>query len=254
MHNLSRKHIIRNRLGVLDNKYIVKTSENYRGLSYSDIIIRWQRWLLSGKPDYHQYGDILFLRGSIGYHRSNSKYFHSSVKIAQGVAILVPVVTTLYCLGDNYDGQIIKDEFYLRKAVREHVDAAGPFWATLSINDNKVVRIARNLEKFRVESMLFELNISEQNPFLDRMDERVFPGDYTASVGGYFIILHDLPASSYKVRFGGYGMDKFFTESLYEIEITTRKRSAEDISGPDYTPDHLLTEKKNPVKTIIRML
>jgi hypothetical protein len=254
MDNGNRKRIIRKRLGVLDNKYIVKTSENYKGLSYSDIIIRWQRWLLSDRPDQHQFGDILFLRGSVGYHRSSSSYLHTSVVIPEEIPILVPVVTTLYNIGERYKGQLIKDEFYLRKAVREHVDAAGPFWATLSINDGRVLRLVQNLAEFRVESMLFKLKVSEQNPFLDRMDERIFPGEYTSLVAGYFILLRDLPTSSYKIRFGGYGMDRFYTESLYEIQIISRKLSAKDISGPTFTPDHLATEKKNAIKTKITII
>src|SRR5688500_18645072 len=120
-------------LKVLDQKYIVKTSENYMGLSYGEIIITWQRWLLSETPDNDQYGYILFLRGSFGHHQSNSYYFRSSHEIFEGMGILVPIVTTHYNVGERYKGRIIDSEFYLRKAVREHVDAAGPFWATMEI-------------------------------------------------------------------------------------------------------------------------
>jgi len=250
----SKRRPLSKKLEVLDDKYIVKTSENYKGLSYNNIIIRWQRWLLSDRPDQHQFGDILFLRGSVGYHRSSSSYLHTSVVVPEGIPILVPVVTTLYNIGERYKGQLIKDEFYLRKAVREHVDAAGPFWATLSNNGGRVFRLAQNLAEFRVESMLFKLKVSEQNPFLDRMDERIFPGEYTSLVAGFFILLRDLPPSSYKIRFGGYGMDGFYTESLYEIQIISRKISAKDISGATFSPDHLTTEKKNPIETKIKII
>ena len=30
---------------------VPKSSQNYRGLSYSDLIVRWQRWLLSDNPE-----------------------------------------------------------------------------------------------------------------------------------------------------------------------------------------------------------
>src|SRR6188508_1900645 len=159
-----RKPIIRDkRLKVLDDKYVVKTSENYRGLSYGDMIVTWQRWLLSENPDEHQYGDILFLRGNIGYHQSNSDYLKCFNEISEGMSILVPIVTTHFTIGESYKGTIINNEFYLRKAVREHVDAAGPFWATLEKmgKNHNVLKLVPNLESFRVESMPFELEVSE---------------------------------------------------------------------------------------------
>jgi hypothetical protein len=241
----------REKLNVLAGKYVVKTSENYQGLSYGDIIVTWLRWLLSDDPLKNPYGCIFFLRGSIGFHQTSLSYLQSSIEIPQGIAILVPIVTTHYNLGQYYNGLVIKDEYYLRKAIREHVDAAGPFWATIEMRYNipKVVRMVSNLELFRVESMPFELNISEKNPFLDKMDEPNYAGKHTALVAGYFVVLQNLPPLSYRIRFGGYGMDGFYTESLYEIKIKTAKNKSKDISGPNFTPEHLLQEKKNAIST-----
>jgi len=250
MNKIRRNNIIRGkRLQVLDDKYVVKTSENYRGLSYGDIIVTWQRWLLSEKPDQHQYGDILFLRGNLGYYDSNSDYLSCFTEISEGMSILVPIVTTHFTIGESYKGTIINSEFYLRKAVREHVDAAGPFWATLEKmgKNHNVFRLVPNLESFRVESMPFELDVSEENPFLDKMDEPNYPGKYTALVSGYFVLLRDLPVLSYRIRFGGYGMDNFYTDSLYEINIISKERTVKDLSGSSFTSNHLLRQKKNAV-------
>jgi len=241
---------------VLAEKYVVKTSENYRGLSYCDIITTWQRWLLSEDPDQNQYGDILFLRGSVGYHKDSSKFFQSSFEILQGTAILVPIITTHYNLGETYRGRTIRNERQLRKAVREHVNAAGPIWSTLEMKYARpmTVRIVSDMELFRVESMPFELNISEKNPFLNKMDEPNYPGKHTALVSGYFILLRDLPPLSYRIRFGGYGMDGFYTESLYGIEIQSGKKKIEDLSGRNFTPLHLMQEKKKTISSSSRNL
>jgi hypothetical protein len=239
-------------LKVLNDKYIVKTSENYRGLSYGNIIATWQNWLLSENPDEKQYGDILFLRGNIGYHQSNANYLDSFIEIPEGMAILVPIVTTHFTMGDSYKGKIINNEFYLRKAVREHVDAAGPFWATLEkMGKNcKAFKLVPNLESYRVQSTLFELHISKKNPFLNKMDEPNYPGKHTALVSGYFVLLQDLPISSYRIRFGGYGMDGFYTDSLYEIKIISKESTVKDISGNTFTSSHLLMEKKVAIKIL----
>ena len=109
-------------------------------------------------------------------------------------AILVPIVTTHYNIGEYYQGCIISNEFQLRKAVREHVDAAGPFWAVLEmVNENSIYKLVPDLESFRVESMLFELYVSKNNPFLNKMDEPNFPGKHLGLVSGYFVLLRDLP-------------------------------------------------------------
>jgi len=253
MSNTRRKLIIRGKkLKVLNDRYVAKTTENYRGLSYGDIIATWQRWLLSENPDEQQYGDILFLRGNLGHHQSSSNYLDSFIEIPEGMGILVPIVTTHYTMGDFYKGKIINNEFYLRKAVREHVDAAGPFWATLEKmgKNYKTFKLVPNLESFRVESMLFELDVSEENPFLDKMDEPNYPGKYTALVSGYFVLLRDLPVASYRVRFGGYGMDNFYTDSLYEINIISKERTVKDVSGFTFTPSYLLREKKKAIKPL----
>ena len=252
MSKIRRNIPRRKRLQVLDSKYVVKTSENYRGLPYGDIIATWQHWLLSENPDQQQYGDILFLRGNLGYHDSNCDYLSRFTEITKGMAILVPIVTTHFTMGDSYKGTIINSEIYLRKAVREHVDAAGPFWATLEKmgKNYKAFRLVPNLESYRVQSMLFELHISEKNPFLNKMDEPNYPGKHTALVSGYFVLLHDLPISSYRIRFGGYGMDNFYTDSSYEINIISKGRTVKDISGNTFTSSDLLMESKVAIKTL----
>ena len=235
---------------MLDEAHVLDTNENYRGLSYGDLITMWQKWLMSDNPDRTNYGDILFLRGSIGHHANKSVYLRASVRIEQGTAILVPIVTTHYNLGEKYEGSIIKNVFSLKKAVKAHVDAAGPFWATLEKfqKPSIVLRLVKNIQSFRVESQPFELDISDKNPFLCKMDIPLTPGRYTALVSGYFILLRDLPACSYRLRFGGYGMNRFYTDSVYKIKVTERETNPWDISGFRFTANHSILRKKKPCR------
>jgi hypothetical protein len=237
-------------LKVLNDKYVLKPSQNYRGLSYNDLLIMWHRWLMSKNPDQNFEGDIQFLRGNIGYHQDNSSYLQASIEIIEGKAILVPIITTHYKIGEYYNKTEIKDEFNLRKAIKEHVDAATKFWAILQIMDKSktILKLVPNLEFYRVESMPFELNVSEENPFLDKMDEPNRPGNFMAQVGGYFVLLHNLPPSIYLIRFGGIGMNGFHTESLYEINIVSKQKIQKDISSSMFTPERLLKEKKYVIK------
>lgn len=234
-------------IDILDQKYVLQPWENYRGLSYGELVVRWHNWLMSKDPDNYNSTDILFLRGNIGYHdKRDSFYFKTNVVISQETAILIPVVTTLINYGDYHEGKVINDEFYLRQAVHDHVNAAGPFWATLEVIDNSTIslkKIVPDLELFRVESPLFQINISHLNPFLNKMDEPVFPGIYTALGSGYFILLYNLIPSKYRIRFGGKGMYDFYTDAMYDITITDPQKIKKDISGYNTSPSALQGNK-----------
>ena len=67
----------------------LKSSQNYRGLSYSDLIVRWQRWLLSDNPDQNFVdSDILFLRGNVKVITNpDLNYLQSYVEIDEGTSI-----------------------------------------------------------------------------------------------------------------------------------------------------------------------
>ena len=235
------------KIDILDQKYVLQPWENYRGLSYGDLVARWHSWLMCDNPDNYNSDDMLFMRGNIGYHnKRDTFYFKTNVVIPQGTAILIPVVTTLINYGDYHEGKQINDEFSLRQAVHDHVNAAGPFWATLEEIDgsNKFLKkIVPDLELFRVESPIFQLNISRQNPFLHRMDEPVLPGTYTALGSGYFVLLHDLIPSKYRIRFGGKGMYDFYTDAMYEITISDIEKIKKDISGQNTSPSELQENK-----------
>ena len=230
-------------------KYVLQPWENYRGLSYGDLVVRWSSWLMSNNPDNYNSNDMLFMRGNIGYHDTKDNfYFKTNVEIPQGTAILIPVVTTLINYGDYHEGKLINDEISLRQAVSHHVNAAGPFWAMLEEIDspNKSLRkIVPDLELFRVESPLFQLNTSPQNPFLNRMDEPILPGIHIALGSGYFAFLHNSKPSTYRIRFGGHGMYGFYTDAMYEVTITDIHKIKKDISGQNTSPSALQKNKTN---------
>jgi hypothetical protein len=233
---------------VLECTYVLDPRDNYRGLSYGELITRWTRWLLGACPDNYEIEDFVFLRGNIGHHTDPKAFYRApDTQVEQGTAILVPIITTFYMLGDVYEATVIEDENRLRHALNEHVNAAGPFWATIRMMDipnAKTKKIVNNLEGFRFESPVFNLTISENNPFLNKMDVPISPGTRTALAGGYFVILKDLPPSRFEIRFGGKGLGDFFTDSLYEIEIVPKLSNfSKDISGHDTSPEKLSQKK-----------
>lgn len=55
-----------------EKEYVVKDSDNYRGMSYGNWVSVWTNWLFSGYPEYNPLSDMLFLRGYFGYRYSQS--------------------------------------------------------------------------------------------------------------------------------------------------------------------------------------
>lgn len=241
----SKNLSVKDELEILESTYVLSPMNNYRGIPYGEIVIRWTRWLMSASPDNHDVGDFLFLRGNIGHHTEPDSFYEGhKIEVEQGTAILIPIITTFYRIGDSYEEVVIEDEELLRHALYEHVHSAGPFWATikiLSIPGRPTKKIVKNLEDFKFESTLFSLTVSEKNPFLNQMDVPIIPGTHTALAGGYFVLLKDLPTWQFRIRFGGRGFGSFFTDSLYEINVNAKLSTAsKDISGREKSPDKLI--------------
>jgi hypothetical protein len=234
-------------LEILESNFVLAPSENYRGISYTELVIRWTRWLMSSLNDSQQ-GDLVFLRGNIENHSDPDSYFVGPrLEVEQDSAILVPIVTTFYRIGD-LDGSMINDEDRLRQVLHEHIEAAGPIWATIKTNSNSgqnTKKVVKNLENFKFESTTFWLTVSSKNPFLNKMDVYLEPGSNTAMAGGYFVLLKDLPPSRYFVRFGGKGFGNFYTDSLYEINVRPKVATrSKDISGEFRSPETLIKLSK----------
>lgn len=221
---------------IFDESIVLDPHENYRGLPYGEIIARWNIWLMGPDPDHNNGEEFLFLRGNIGHHEDpRSIYRPPVIVIREGMAITIPIITTLYCIGDYYDRAIINTEHELISAINKHVSAAGPFWATLQDLDvahPQTMRFVQNLKDYRFYSPFFRIDISPSNPFLDSMDVPVSPGTRQALAGGYFLLVKCLSAGIYRFSFGGKGLDNFYTASLYDIKILPEGTSkAKDISG-----------------------
>lgn len=87
----------------------LKLNENFNGLSYGNLLARWNNWLLSSNPYYYG-GDILFLRGNVeNYTDSNSfldmtNFSGNGQRISYGTAVFFAVISCQFNIGDYYEG------------------------------------------------------------------------------------------------------------------------------------------------------
>jgi hypothetical protein len=204
-------------------------NENYKGRSYGEWVATWTNWLLSDQADYAEANDVLFLRGNIGYYQDLDKFYNKTNENAEtiytGTAVLLPIINTFLTIGGYYEGSKIESEIGLRYAVNRTVHAGTAAWAKIKLRNgtNNVTDIP-NLLGYYVESPLFKLFVSERSKFLDKFDEPFEPGVYDAITGGYFMLLTDLDADIYRVRFGGKGKGNYITDSIYDIIVLGSRR------------------------------
>ena len=212
---------------------VVPVNENFRGLSYGEWISIWGNWLMSEDPDNATRKDILFLRGNLDYKpvASNNEFprfsdpssvlirtGHDSETIFENTAMLIPVLTAQYSVGDIYDGRRLNREYELRDAVNRDSDESLRIWATINHKRN-TTRIVSDLNRYRVESPLFKLSIPNNSSLRLRTQDAAKPGIYDTVVGGFFLIVHSLPKGRYRLEFGGNGRGNYSTNSIYDITV-----------------------------------
>lgn len=212
---------------------VVPISENFRGLSYGEWAVIWDNWLMSEDPDSAIRMDILFLRGNLDYMSVSSnndfprfsdspavlnRTDQNAEMIFENTAILIPVLTAQYSVGDIYDGRKLDNEYELRDAVNRDSDESLRMWATIA-NEGKKSRIVRDLNEYRIESPLFHLLIPANSRLRVRTQDAVKPGLYDTVVGGFFLIIRSLPKGKYRIQFGGNGRGNYSTNSAYDIHV-----------------------------------
>jgi hypothetical protein len=217
---------------------VVLPSETFRGMSYGDWIASWHQWLVSDNPSYIG-EDILFLRGNVNYRSVDDKEDEgprfldpkavydrtkdNGETIFEGTAILIPILTSHFYIGDFYNGRKITTIPYLRYVTNKDTNG-GSVWATIIKKGNKVTKIVSDLKEYRFESPLYLLSIPRNSKLRKKMDYPPKPGSYHAITVGYFIIIKYLRAGTYRLRFGGTNGSAYHTNSLYDINILKKRK------------------------------
>lgn len=222
----------------------------FRGMTYGQWSgVRWNQ-VFSAQPDdfYDEGRGIIFLRGSTGIGhlveddpngrsaQSSNIYSaqtaQSRLKLPEGTAVFVPVVSSLFVIGDEYRGAVMKDEIATRFTARTDTVHGGDIWARIKVNfDGKYRNLVKDLNYFYTESPLFSLRVSERNPFKDKIDVPIKAGNYFGVTVGISVIVSYLPPNkTYRLEFGGEGVGGYFSNSVYDIEVIPHKSQLNDIS------------------------
>jgi hypothetical protein len=229
--------------GPLKNVEIADPTKVFRGLNYGEwAAVRWN-YVLSARPDnYYDPGrGMIFLRGSIDavyFDPDPLKRIYSGqtidnrIKISEDTAVLLPIITTTFVIDDTYQGVTMKDEISLRNSARQDTVNGGDLFARIKVKpDNKIHQLVDNLNNYVVETPYFPLYVDENAPYKDMMDGKFEPGPHYAVSVGVYVIISKLPKGTYRLEFGGKGVGRYFTHSIYDIEVTDSLPLLNDISA-----------------------
>jgi hypothetical protein len=220
---------------------VIDPSSNYLGLPYSQYLTSWSSWLLSAQPDFYTGNHVMYLRKSIGSNKEiHTRIANQAEYIEVGTAILIPVHVAQYHIGSYYQGMVIEDEIGARRALRNEVRRCKNMWATISAQESPnsheytSMPIVPDLTRYYCESPLFELTVSDLNPFKDQFPLPMKSQSYTTVVGGYFILLVTTDIRNIYIYFGSSGNawdGSDVSEAYYQIIVVEAKpKSPEDLS------------------------
>src|SRR6476620_5631041 len=96
------------------------------------------------------------------------------------------------------------------------------------------MQIVKNIRAFKVQSPVFRFIIPSNSLLNTKSEQFEEVGEFESIVGGYFIILRSLPASSYRIIFGGRGPGTYYTNAVYDISVEYgKKERLLDLSDPN---------------------
>ncbi|MGI9010204.1 MAG: hypothetical protein ACR2F1_03335 [Nitrososphaeraceae archaeon] len=214
----------------------------FRGLTYGDWVAVWWNHFFSAQPDnYYDPGrGIVFLRGSVEYTYEDepAKRVYTGqtkelgLRISKGTALFFPVITSLFVIDDKYQGVMMNNQLSIRSAARLDTLTGGTLWARIMSEDGKIYPLVEKLDHFLVESPLFTLLVDESNPFKTKMDGPIEAGLHHGVSVGVYILISDLSeGKKYRLEFGGKGVGRYFTNSIYDIEVSREPEPLLDISS-----------------------
>jgi hypothetical protein len=194
------------------------------GLTYGQWSAEWWKWLLSSPIDSNpstdrtgQYCDmnqnnqnVWFLAGTSG------GYEERKCSILEGMAILVSPIEVV-CTFAEYPE--LKNEEDLRNCAKADQDAVKD--VKLIVDSTPIM----DLQKYRVQSPLFNITLPENNIF-------GVPAQTTKAISdGTFVMLKELPVGQHTIYASGFLADfttsgtlNFVSEVRYDINIIPQKQ------------------------------
>lgn len=169
--------------------YVTKPTETFLGKTYADWVEDWTRWFFLPNADQNNSGSVIFLRGFKG--EGVIMVGNDSLEISASQRVLLPIITATAVAESGESSQS------LYELVRSDIDNGEnpPARGHVKIdNADLAVPGGRNLDKYRFETRVFQLDIPS-SPYGQSLADYVVPAIKTRDTSlscvtaGYFVLL-----------------------------------------------------------------
>ena len=99
----------------------------------------------------------------------------------------------------------------------------------MRVSDKKTEYGLKELKQYIFQTPLYDLEVSEKNPFLEKFEVPIEPGSYKAVTSGIFVLFQFVNAGTYFVAFGGDGVGTYKTRALYSFTILESEVKADKL-------------------------
>lgn len=205
-----------------------------QGLSYSGWQERWVQWALSANPVYsHQPGEALFAHGSLIYDYTQESQIRCninasvlgeqdrSIEIYEDTPIVVNIMGAFYFLGDPYDGQKLEDsEACINACLKDMRETSRRRCEIKRVGENW-----RQCPQYYVQSRFFSVEVSDRNPYLDKLETPLQPGFHQGFTVNWCLIIENLKKGEYILGFGARGKGPYSSCGIYQLVVSESKQT-----------------------------
>jgi hypothetical protein len=210
--------------------------DTFAGKSYSEWIIDWNRWLVSADISSDIQGTVCFTHGNLNYQYDSAgsarimnpiqetynRINENGILVSKSTGILFPIITSTRMAGfRDYGGEVLWTELDLKNASKNDIAQGGLYY--LNVSEKKAGYTLNHLDQYNFQTPLYDLEVSERNPFLEKFEVPIEPGTYKAVTSGIFVIFQFKTAGTYFVAFGGDGVGTYKTRAVYSFTILESK-------------------------------
>jgi hypothetical protein len=242
---------------------VCSPNDTFGGKSYSTWIEDWNKWLVSADILSDIQGNMCFTHGNLNYQYDKdgsarisnplqekySRINEKGILVSSSTGIFIPIITSTRILGfRDYGGETLWTELELKNASMNDIDQGGYYY--LKVKKGSMEYTLENLGDYRFETPLFDLEVSEKNPFLDKFEVPLEPGNFRAVTTGIFVILAFDKEGTYYVSFGGQGSGTYKTHAVYSFTILKEEEKGPQVIIESPGGKKLIKELKDASKLV----
>ena len=149
--------------------------------------------------------------------------------ISSNSSLFLGVYVSNFVVGDRFKGKELVDIFDCLESARQNFQENSALFANYSVLDESQESTIKKHEicpdkyinEFYLESTGFDLSVSEDSKFKDKLEEgyNLAPDKYRGVGVGIYLLVTDIKPGKYRFDFGGSNYSGYITRAIYDITV-----------------------------------